>query len=920
MIASALFLLAGILILWPLRRTPQWWGWITLGLGFIALALLVGIDVILGALGIQADLALVSGVLILAAAFLVCAGVYLVANSFINEHRARTALQRYRLFFEEEPSIQVIKDRQGEYVAVNPAFARFLGKQEQELTGETDFKFFPRGQANAFRQAEEKAIESAAPQTQEEEFRGPDGTYFFRMTRIPLMDKDNSPIGILISGKDITTHNQAQTTLTEWERGLSLLYDAEIALGEPFNLDIAQESILIWAGRLADTPHAGLWKINPAQSTAILEAGQGKLESSVGIQLRAGEGIAWKVWQSGQTAIVDDYQNWPNRGEWGQKTAFRNGIGLPLKSNAQVIYVLTMFHDRPGKSFRPELVQILNLFTQCAASRLQNSDHIVSLEDKLEDRRLLYEKLQYRARLEHVLAVIATNFIVLDPNKVDEGINHSLQTLAGFSGVDRCYLVLFPKDGVPGTNLSIDYSSVNGTAEGEQEDISRDEFNWYLSKLNQFDIVHIPSLDGLSPEAYEAAEYLKSRGIKSYTAIPLVSNRSVIGYLGLEVLDAEREFSQDILSLWKVSAEMFVNMLERRQHAIGVKETQEKVSRQILDLEQINRENALITEMGDLLQACRTADEAYPIITRQVQRLIPVGSGALYMIDNAKGPAVEVASWGSVPPGLVEQELALNDCWGLRRGRIYVVQDPTSDPLCGHLSGAVLSGYLCVPLIAQGVVVGLLHLRYPDDPRGGSFDENQQRLALKVAEYISMALTNLRLRDELRSQAIRDPLTGLFNRRYMEETLEREIRRATRHSTSVGIIMFDIDSMKPINDSFGHDGGDLVLMTLGKELLKLFRGEDVACRYGGDEFTIVLPEASLSDVWSRAEQLREVIKRIDLKYEGQQMGPLTLSIGVAAYPDHGLTAERVLLASDAASYAAKSEGGDRIMMGHKTEP
>jgi hypothetical protein len=131
--------------------------------------------------------------------------------------------------------------------------------------------------------------------------------------------------------------------------------------------------------------------------------------------------------------------------------------------------------------------------------------------------------------------------------------------------------------------------------------------------------------------------------------------------------------------------------------------------------------------------------------------------------------------------------------------------------------------------------------------------------------------------------------------------------------------MFDIDKMKPINDRFGHDAGDLVLKTLGNELLRMFRGEDVACRYGGDEFTIVLPEASLADVWQRAEQMRDAVKRIDLQYEGKQLGAVTLSIGVAAYPDHGASTERVLLAADAASYASKSEGGDRIMMGHKAE-
>jgi diguanylate cyclase (GGDEF)-like protein len=188
-----------------------------------------------------------------------------------------------------------------------------------------------------------------------------------------------------------------------------------------------------------------------------------------------------------------------------------------------------------------------------------------------------------------------------------------------------------------------------------------------------------------------------------------------------------------------------------------------------------------------------------------------------------------------------------------------------------------------------------------------------------VAEFVALALSNLNLRDSLRSQAIRDPLTGLFNRRYMEETLEREVRRASRHKTAVGVIMFDVDKLKPVNDRFGHDAGDSLLKSVGGELLRLFRGEDVACRFGGDEFTIVLPEASLADVWRRAEQMRDAVKHLDVSYEGSKLGPVTLSIGVAAYPDHGQTGERVLLSCDAAAYAAKAEGGDRIMVGRAEE-
>ena len=260
--------------------------------------------------------------------------------------------------------------------------------------------------------------------------------------------------------------------------------------------------------------------------------------------------------------------------------------------------------------------------------------------------------------------------------------------------------------------------------------------------------------------------------------------------------------------------------------------------------------------------------------------------------------------------------MTTNECWGLRRGRMYLIKDPQTETVCGHIKEKIQTAYLCVPMLAQGRAIGVLHLRAnPGLSQAETFSEDQQRLARRAAEYIAMSLINLRLRDELRSQAIRDPLTGLFNRRYMEETLDREIRRAQRHNTAVSVIMFDIDRMKPINDKFGHDAGDLLLKSLGSRLINMFRGEDVACRYGGDEFTVVLPEASLADTWRRAEHIRQAVRSMDLKYEGTSLGEVTVSIGVAAFPDHGATAERILLSADAASYAAKSEGGDRIMVG-----
>jgi diguanylate cyclase (GGDEF)-like protein/PAS domain S-box-containing protein len=166
----------------------------------------------------------------------------------------------------------------------------------------------------------------------------------------------------------------------------------------------------------------------------------------------------------------------------------------------------------------------------------------------------------------------------------------------------------------------------------------------------------------------------------------------------------------------------------------------------------------------------------------------------------------------------------------------------------------------------------------------------------------------------LREQSVRDHLTGLFNRRYMEETLERELLRATRKQLSLGMIMLDVDNFKWFNDTWGHAAGDEILRELGKLLLRQVRGEDIPCRYGGDEFILILPDASSEVARQRAELICKYARQFHLQFEGQSLGPVTLSLGVADFPEHGVTSTGILRAVDAALYRAKHEGRGRVVV------
>jgi len=329
----------------------------------------------------------------------------------------------------------------------------------------------------------------------------------------------------------------------------------------------------------------------------------------------------------------------------------------------------------------------------------------------------------------------------------------------------------------------------------------------------------------------------------------------------------------------------------------------------------LNREIALVSEMADHLHACMTREEAHQIIKRLAPRLFPEQSGALLLLNPSRNILETTVFWGETPPD--QSVIDPRNCWVLRRGRPYLLQDLDVDLVCEHLSPPLAAGYYCVPLVAQGETLGVLHLRATGPAPGGearpAISESCRSLAISVAEHLALSLGNLNLQEALRHQAIRDPLTGLFNRRFMLETLERELYRMRRKEAELAVIMLDLDYFKRFNDTFGHSAGDALLSALGRLLLSRVRKEDVACRYGGEEFTVILPETSLKTALDRAEELRQLVHGLHLDHHGQSLGPITISLGVAVYPQHGKDPDALLRAADAALYEAKHTGRDRVV-------
>lgn len=344
----------------------------------------------------------------------------------------------------------------------------------------------------------------------------------------------------------------------------------------------------------------------------------------------------------------------------------------------------------------------------------------------------------------------------------------------------------------------------------------------------------------------------------------------------------------------------YIDISDRQRIAAALRQS-------VDDLEQRGREMTLLAELGELLDSCQTLEEAHQVIGRIAESLFPGDAGALYELEPARNTAEAVTVWGDPPP--IQRVMAPTDCWALRRGRMHIVR-PDEEPFCPHIAEPIGVGAICEPLAAQSETLGVLHLQVRQ-PRGSAVLVERERVTQTLGEHLALALANFRLRSVLREQSSRDPLTDLYNRRFMEETLYRELRRAAREDGSVGVLMIDLDRFKALNDAFGHATGDVALRTIADYLKAGIRGEDVACRYGGEEFVVILPKATLSDAVLRAEALRGGLRSLD-NPSGELVPTMTISIGVAAFPDQGPSSDELLAAADKALYRAKAEGRDRV--------
>lgn len=352
----------------------------------------------------------------------------------------------------------------------------------------------------------------------------------------------------------------------------------------------------------------------------------------------------------------------------------------------------------------------------------------------------------------------------------------------------------------------------------------------------------------------------------------------------------------------------FASMEIRRKtnSSLEIKKYAEELHRQTEDLTRDRNEIALLNEASSFLQSCNTVSEISAAFPPFMERLFPDYRGSVFLTAASRNRLDFLCAWGI---GCAAPYFAPQQCWGLRRGQIHIHTADSAAPLCEHLDGLENSlTTACMPLVAHGETVGLLALWKPDESSDDGDSARFRRLVDMVARQLGLTLANIRLRESLKEQTIRDAMTNAFNRRYLDVVSQKEMAKAKRFSRPMTVAMIDIDHFKRFNDTQGHQAGDTALVRVSQFLQESIRESDWLFRYGGEEFLMILTDTEVQDGWNRLDMLRAAISQMVIRHEGATLPQVTISCGIAGFPAHADDFEGIVSLADEALYRAKQEG------------
>ena len=661
---------------------------------------------------------------------------------------------------------------------------------------------------------------------------------------------------------------------------LAALYEVTHAITAHLQLDVVLDTIARSTAELLGTDTGVILLLDETGETLRIKGAYGLSDTVVkGTSDKIGESIAGRVVQRGEPIIAN---NLPNDPRFYNPSAANEGllacISVPLSIGQKIIGTLDSHSKTNHWAFNESHIQMLDMLASQAAIAIENA----RLYERLQKARDELEAQVQKRTAELVAANERLQHENDKRNRIEKELAEERNWLRTL--IDNLPDYIFIKDTSSRFLLVNKISGETVGTPNPEEFVGKSDFD-------------------LFPPELAKQYYMKEQEI-------IRTGQALIN---------QEESSIDLetgAKRWRLTTKIpFRDEQGRIAGIVGISRdiTERKRAEEVL--RERNRELVMLNHMGEVLQICRTEEEAYNVMADVVEQLFPGDSGCLYMLVFSQTLMKAVVRWGNPSPH--SEDLRAEECWALQHDQVHVMRPSGTESLCPYLKDFPNTSCLCAPISVPGNMLGVLYLRLDqsifDDPNSAHIFESKQMLITRVAEQCALFLSNLKLQRALRLKAIRDPLTGLYNRRYMEVSLKRETNRITNHNSRLGIIMLDIDHFKRFNDAYGHNAGDFALRELGAFLLSHTRGEDIACRYGGEEFLVIMSGATVETARKRAEELWSGIRELQILYQGKSLS-LTISAGVAVLPDHGPGINDVVNAADIALYQAKSEGRDRVII------
>ncbi|MEH2288554.1 MAG: diguanylate cyclase [Nostoc sp.] len=362
-------------------------------------------------------------------------------------------------------------------------------------------------------------------------------------------------------------------------------------------------------------------------------------------------------------------------------------------------------------------------------------------------------------------------------------------------------------------------------------------------------------------------------------------------------------FSDYATGAWRIGG-ISIDITESIKTQRSLTDINRQLEEKTLKLEVKKGELIYLSDMADMLYSCESEDEVYQVVALTCSKLFPNMSGCINIIADSKNYVQMKSTWG---PKISSKEVfSLSECWALRRGKLNLSSSCNAGLICSHLIPPVSGVHLCVPLFGKSEVTGILHIYTLEE-----INSEDQQIAEIIARYLAFTLNNLSIKQRLTYENLRDGMTQLFNQNYMQTITEQRLAEAERSGQPLSVIFIDIDDFKSYNSHYGHLTANIVLQELAKLLLKSIRSFDIACRWGGEEFVIVMPNMTLEALRKRVEQLRLDVEQMQLKDGDQILESITASFGIAV-SEPGITVKDFLNRANQAMLEAKRTGKNRV--------